>query len=81
MLLLESSQLHLLLLHLLLLQLSLPLLLLYLLLVVALHDVDDLDSVLGRQQLVEDCSLINVSIHECKVPSLGALTNCALQDS
>ena len=48
MLLLESSKLHLLLLHLLILQLSLPLLLLYLLLIVALHDVDDFDSVLGR---------------------------------
>ena len=55
--------------------------LLYLLLIVALGDFKDFDPVLGRQQLVEDCSLIGVGIHEREVAPLGALADCALKDA
>ena len=55
--------------------------LLYLLFIVALGDFEDFDPVLGRQQLVQDGSLIGVSIHERQVPPLGALTDCALNDT
>jgi hypothetical protein len=79
-LLLLSSRLHLLLPMQLLLRLQL-LLMLYLLLIVALGDFKDFDPVLGRQQLVEDCSLIGVGIHEREVPSLRALPDCALKDT
>ena len=57
------------------------LLLLYLLVIAALGDFEDFDPVLGRQQLVQDGSLISVGIHERQVPPLGALTDCALNDT
>jgi hypothetical protein len=57
------------------------LLLLYFLLIAALGDFEDFDPVLGRQQLVEDGSLIGVGIHEREVAPLGALADCALKDA
>ena len=57
------------------------LLLLYFLDIAALGDFEDFDPVLGRQQLVQDGSLIDVSIHEREVAPLWALPDCALKDT